>query len=128
MAGRLVATGEPHLIVPHYAEFEGKKGVFAKERPDSAVVEVLLRLKWRNHIVGVLYIDDDLGREFTPEDARLLQVFADQAAIVFANADLVLRDHTKVNRLQKLSLAYPGSASGSGRRPNHERTRPYFPG
>lgn len=115
MAGQLVTTGAPHLIVPHYAEFEGKKGPFAKERPDSAVVEVLLRLKWQDHIVGVLYVDDDLGREFTPEDARLLQVFADQAAIVFANADLVLRDHTKVNRLQKLSLAAGQIMSELGR-------------
>ncbi len=115
MAGRLVDTGEPHLIVPHYAEFEGKKGPFANERPDSAVVEVLLRLKWQDHIVGVLYIHDEVGREFTAEDARALQVFADQAAIVFANADLVLRDHTKVNRLQKLSLAAGQIMSKLGR-------------
>ncbi|MCA9945631.1 MAG: GAF domain-containing protein, partial [Anaerolineales bacterium] len=115
MAGQLVSTGESHLIVPHYAEFDGKKGIFAKERPDSAVVEVLLRLQWQNHIVGVLYIDDDVGRDFTPQDARLLQVFADQAAIVFANADLVLRDHTKVNRLQQLSQAAGQIMSNLGR-------------
>lgn len=115
MAGRLVASGEPHIIVPHYSEFPGKKGVFAKEQPDSAVVEVLLRLKWQDDIVGVLYVDDDVGRAFTPQDARLLQVFADQAAIVFANANLVLRDHTKVNRLQKLSQAASQIMSQLGR-------------
>ncbi|VAW34739.1 hypothetical protein MNBD_CHLOROFLEXI01-678, partial [hydrothermal vent metagenome] len=105
MAGQLVASGEPHIIVPHYAEFDGKKGIYAEERPDSAVVEVLLRLKWQDHIVGVLYVDDEVGRGFTTEDAQMLQLFADQAAIAFANADLILRDHTKFNRLQKLSLA-----------------------
>ena len=103
------------MIVPHYAEFPGKKGVFAEERPDSAVVEVLLRLKWQDHIVGVLYVDDEVGREFTPQDALMLQAFADQAAIVFANADLVLRDHAKVNRLQKLSQAASQIMSQLGR-------------
>ncbi|MCP4415248.1 MAG: GAF domain-containing protein, partial [Chloroflexi bacterium] len=105
MAGQLVASGKPHLIVPHYAEFAGKKGIFAEEQPHNAVVEVLLRLKWQDHIVGVLYVDDEVGRKFTPHDAQLLQVFADQAVITMVNADLVLRDHTKLNRLQKLSLA-----------------------
>lgn len=37
------------------------------------MVEVLLRLKWQNRIVGVLYVDDEFGREFTPKEARLLQ-------------------------------------------------------
>ncbi|MCA9901765.1 MAG: GAF domain-containing protein [Ardenticatenaceae bacterium] len=115
MAGQLVATGEPYLIVDRYADFAGKAGLFATERPDNAVVEVLLRLKWHDRIMGVLYIDDEVGREFTPKDARQLAVFADQAAIAMANADLQLRDSTKVTRLQKLSLAASQIMSQLGR-------------
>ncbi|MCA9956808.1 MAG: GAF domain-containing protein, partial [Anaerolineales bacterium] len=115
MAGHLVETGEPYLIVDHYADFAGKAGLFAEERPDNAVVEVLLRLKWQNRVMGVLYVDDEVGRAFTPKDARLLTVFADQAAIVMANADLLQRDSSKVNRLQKLSLAASQIMSNLGR-------------
>lgn len=115
MAGQLVETGEPYLIVDHYRDFSGKVGLFAQERSDNAVVEVLLQLKWQDRILGVLYVDDEVGREFTPKEARQLTVFADQAAIAMANADLLLRDGTKVNRLQKLSLAASQIMSKLGR-------------
>ncbi|MCC6603043.1 MAG: GAF domain-containing protein [Anaerolineae bacterium] len=115
MAGQLVVTGQLFLIVPHYADFPGKVGLFADERGDNAVVEVLLRLKWQNRIVGVLYVDDEVGREFTPKDARLLQSFADQAAIAMVNADLVQQDSSKVTRLEKLTLAASQIVSKVGR-------------
>ena len=120
MAGQLVATGEPFYIVDHYADFAGKAGLFAEQRPNNAVVEVLLRLKWQQRVVGVLYVDDEVGRSFTAKDARLLSVFADQAAIAMANADLLLRDKIKISRLQKLSEAASQIMSKLGRVSNEE--------
>jgi PAS domain S-box-containing protein len=87
MAGRLVQSGEPCLIVDDYNIWPGKAAIFADERPFGAVLEV--PLKWQEKIIGVLYIDDEVGRKFTEEDAHWLSLFADQAAIALVNAELV---------------------------------------
>ena len=75
MAGRLVESGEPFLIVEDYAHWEGRSRVFDDAEPFGAVLEVALR--WHGEVTGVLYVDDHAGRRFTPADAGLLQMFAE---------------------------------------------------
>lgn len=70
MPGRWVATASRSPLRAHSLRISRQGQVFADERGDNAVVEVLLRLKWQNRIVGVLYVDDEFGREFTPKEAR----------------------------------------------------------
>jgi len=101
MAGRLVLSGEPFKIVDDYYQWEGKTSAYVDQRPFGAVIE--LPLKWQERIIGVLYVDDEVGRRFTEEDARLLSLFADHAAIALVNAELVARDAKKLRRLQRLS-------------------------
>ncbi len=97
MAGRLVQSGEPCMIVDDYNAWTGREA----KRPFGAVLEVLL--KWQDRIIGVLYVDDKVGRKFTEEDARLLGLFADHATIALVNAELVTQDAEKLRRLQRLS-------------------------
>lgn len=108
LAGRLVndaleGSTERFKSVANYSESKEKAPVFDGTHPYGAVLEVLL--KWNGEIVGVLYIDDDAGREFTADEKQLLGLFADQAAITIANVDLVELDQMKMRGLEKLSEA-----------------------
>ncbi len=101
MAGRLVQSGTPFMIVDDYNQWEGRAPGYGDQRPFGAVIEVLLR--WQEQIIGVLYIDDEVGRIFTEEDARLLSLFADHAAIALVNAELTAKEERKSQRLEQLS-------------------------
>lgn len=87
MAGKLVQTKQPFMSVEDYEQWPGKASVYAGKVSFGAVIDVLLQ--WQERIVGVLCINDTVGRKFTESDARLLQLFADQAAIALNNAKLV---------------------------------------
>jgi PAS domain S-box-containing protein len=101
MAGRLVQSDEPFMIIDNYNEWPGRAHIYESGRPFGAVLQVLL--KWENSIIGVLYVDDDVGRKFDERQARLLGLFGEQAAITLVNADLLIKDDEKLHRLEKLS-------------------------
>lgn len=103
MAGKLIERNEPFMIIPDYAKWEGRTRIYDDTQPFGAVVSV--PLKWKKQVTGVLYVDDAVGREFAADDARLLRLFADQAALALSNAQLVARDEEKLKRLEKLSQA-----------------------
>jgi len=101
MAGQLVESGAPYLIVNDYNEWEGRAKIYADKRIFGSVLAV--PLKRAGKVLGVLYIDDEVGRIFTERDARLLGLFADQAAI--ALSDAISKDDGTLKRLQMLSRA-----------------------
>ncbi|HEX8088420.1 MAG TPA: GAF domain-containing protein, partial [Blastocatellia bacterium] len=103
MAGKLVERNEPFMIIPDYAKWEGRTRIYDDTQPFGAVVSV--PLKWKKQVIGVLYVDDAVGREFAADDARLLGLFADQAALALSNAQLIAKDEEKLKRLEKLSQA-----------------------
>lgn len=103
MAGRLVQDGEAYKIVDDYQRWGGQAPAFIDGCPYGAVLEV--PLKRQGQITGVIYVDDALGRKFTAADARLLDLFADQAAIALGNAELLSKDEETLLRLKKLSTA-----------------------
>lgn len=100
MAGRLVQNGEPFMVIPDYDSWPGKAAVYAGKRPFGAVIEVPLR--WQERIMGILYVDDEVGREFSSEEANLLRLFADHAGIALANAELVAQLNEQKDRLTQL--------------------------
>lgn len=101
MAGKLVQTGEPYMIIPDYNKWEGRSSIYHDNRDFGAVIEVLLKAK--GDIIGVLYVDDDVGRSFNEADAQLLGLFADYAAITFVRTETVARDFDKARRIEWLS-------------------------
>lgn len=103
MAGRLVRSDAPSMIIEDYNKWWGRAPIYDDTGHFGAVLEV--KLKWQESVVGILYIDDEVGRKFTSEDIRLLSLFADQAAIALIKVDLLAKDNEKVKRLEKLSLA-----------------------
>jgi two-component system NtrC family sensor kinase len=90
-------TGEP-LLVEDYANWEGRSPKFevARFRAVAAVP-----LKWGDRVLGVVNVTDvGESRAFTNRDLRLLELFANQAAVAIENARL--HDQTK-KRLEELS-------------------------
>lgn len=100
MAGKLVRDRRTHMSVPNYAEWEGRATIFDGKRPFGAVMEVLLR--WRDEIVGVLYVEDEVGRDFSAEDVHLLQMFAGHAAIALKNSRLLSGEQLAWRQLRDL--------------------------
>ena len=118
VAGHLVLSSEPFRIVRDYNVEPERAAIFGAARVFGAVLEVPLR---RNGtVVGVLYVDDEVGREFTPEDARLLSFFAEQAALVLANQELLAQDEAKLQRLEQLARATTEIVGQIGRVPMAE--------
>ena len=93
-AGRLVKENRSYMRVRNYNGWEGRVCGFNK----GALLEV--PLKRRGEIVGVLYVEDQAGREFTSDDIRILQLFADHAAIAMANAQLLLQSENARRELE----------------------------
>ena len=101
MAGQLVESGAPFMIVDDYNNWGNQAPIYAGKRHFGAVIEV--PLCWQEQTIGVLYLDDEVGRKFTEEEARLLDLFAQQAAIALANKYLIDRDEERLAHLEKLS-------------------------
>jgi PAS domain S-box-containing protein len=110
MAGKLVQSGAPFLIVDDYDQWPDKASVFADKRAFGAVIEV--PLKWLDKAIGVLYVDDVVGRKFTPQDARLLRFLADHAAIALNNAELTAKFQEREDRLKRLLASSPSGIIG----------------
>lgn len=106
LSGRVMQTGEP-MIVDDYRTWSGRSEKYAEDQ-FSAVVEV--PLKWQDQVIGTLAMVDDIEkRVFTEDDAQLLGLFADQAAIAIENARLY--EETR-HRATELSTLYEVVTAG----------------
>ncbi|MFZ0544003.1 MAG: GAF domain-containing protein, partial [Candidatus Promineifilaceae bacterium] len=103
MAGRLVKSDEPFMIIDNYKDWDGKAPGYDDQISFDAVIEV--PLKWQDQVTRVLYVEDAPGRQFTPEEGRLLRLFADHATVTLINAELIDKDLAKFRRLERLSSA-----------------------
>ncbi|MDW8327628.1 MAG: GAF domain-containing protein [Anaerolineales bacterium] len=84
LSGRIAQTGEP-LIVDNYSEWEGRAAIYT-DVPFAAVVGA--PIKWQGKVIGVINVSDTRPGRFRVEDAEMLTLFADQAAVAIANARL----------------------------------------
>ncbi len=83
--GRVAETHEP-LIIPRYQEWEGRSDKYTQSTVQAVMVTPLLI---GSRLVGALAsVHSDPHRIFGPQDLRLLQLFAPQAAIAIENARL----------------------------------------
>ncbi len=101
MAGYLLHSGAPYLIVPDYCHWPHRLESFAQDRQFRSVLAV--SMTWNSELIGILYVDDLLGRVFTDQDANLLRLFADHAAITLVNSRLMEQEMRKLARLEQLS-------------------------
>ena len=87
MAGKVAQSRSP-LIVDDYSHWEGRSPIY-NDIPYHSVLEV--PMLFRGQLIGVLGVNDtaEQPRVFGAEDARLLMLFAGQAASVIHDARLV---------------------------------------
>lgn len=119
IAWQLIRDGKPHLIVNDLRARPARPGIASDVRLPAAALAVPLR--WGNQITGVLYLDDNADRKFTPEDARLLGLFAQTAASALANQKLMDDDGAKLRRLELLSRHITNMLSNLETMPLNER-------
>ncbi|HSR40707.1 MAG TPA: GAF domain-containing protein, partial [Longimicrobiales bacterium] len=83
--GRVAETHEP-LIIPSYQDWEGRSSQYAQDTVQSVIAAPLLI---GARLVGAIaMVHGDARRRFGPEDLRLLEMFAPQAAVAIENARL----------------------------------------
>jgi len=84
LSGKVWETSET-LIVNDYQHWEGRAVIY-EGVPNLAVVGAPVH--WGKEFLGVLTVEDAPTRIFSPADAELLSLFANQAAIAIRNARL----------------------------------------
>jgi PAS domain S-box-containing protein len=83
--GRVAETLEP-LIIPNYQEWDGRSNKYEETTARGVMVVPLLI---GDRLVGTLAsVHTEADRTFGPEDLRLLNLFAPQAAVAIENARL----------------------------------------
>ena len=100
-AGRAAESGRG-LIVPDYRAWPDRSSAYAPDAPLHAVLAA--PMVWQGEVVGVIDVLRDEGMTpFAEGDLDLLQLFADQAALVLENASLFARAEAERQRLELLS-------------------------
>ncbi len=85
LSGKVAQTGEA-LMTEDYRGWEGRAAAF-QDTPFRRVLGV--PLKSSDEVIGVIDVTDtQQSGPFSPEEIRLVKLFADQAAIAIANARL----------------------------------------
>lgn len=94
ISGHIIQTGEA-LIVDHYSEWDNRANVY-----DSEVFTTVIGvpMKWHGRMLGTITLGAETQeRKFTVNDVRLLELFANQAAIAIGNARLYEAERTQVH-------------------------------
>ncbi len=112
MAGRVAQSHQP-LIVDDYHTWEHRARTY-NSSPFTAVVEV--PMLYRGELIGVLGVQEmeDATRKFTDADARLLTLFAGQAASAVHNARLFEETRQRAQRQEALYRISTSIASSHG--------------
>ena len=102
IAGRVVKSGEPYIINDLRKEKNYKYPQYAMQKGLRSLVTVPLVEK--DKTIGVLSVYKRKAGNYTPEDAKLLTMFASQAAIAIENARLFEQAQTGyLNTIKTLS-------------------------
>lgn len=100
-AGVVAQTGEP-LIINDYRSWSGRAAIFDDDEPFTAVISA--PLTWHGQVTGVLHVLDNADvRQFTPDDLKLLTLFANQAAVSLENARLLVETNEMLQREKRLT-------------------------
>lgn len=75
------------IIVPYYSTWEGRAAVYEQYDVGAALG---VGIRWRDEFLGVINVSmsSDSPRRFSPQEAELMGLFANQAAVAIKNARL----------------------------------------
>ncbi len=69
---------------------------------EKARSELVIPLYLKDQVIGAIDLESDQLGNFTSDDERLLQIFANQAAIILENTNLIAETDIQVKRLKSL--------------------------
>ncbi|HEY5220280.1 MAG TPA: response regulator, partial [Gemmatimonadaceae bacterium] len=102
--GHVAVTHEP-ICIPEYQEWLGRSGKYSDVEVHSVMAAPLLI---GNRLVGAFAcLHDDPARRFGPDDLRLLNLFAPQAAMAIENARLYTAAQRQKQYFEDLVLNNP---------------------
>jgi PAS domain S-box-containing protein len=99
LAGKIWQTRQT-IIVDDYAAWDGSSPVWVDHLGHSADIGV--PVQWGDEFLGVLEVRADAPRKFSQNDARLLELFATQAAIAIRNARMYEETQERTAQLETL--------------------------
>ena len=100
VSGRAAQAGEV-IMIDNYPQWASKAAVFANLELSRVLA---VPLKTQGVVIGVIdIVDDQSAAPFTPEEIRLVSLFADQAAIAVENARLLSETSRHADRLAMLN-------------------------
>jgi diguanylate cyclase (GGDEF)-like protein len=100
ISGRVAQSGET-LVIDDYQHWEPKASPFNNINLRRILA---VPLKTKGTVIGVINIcDDQIATPFSPEDIRLVSLFADQAAIAVENVRLLNETAQHAERLTMLN-------------------------
>lgn len=67
---------------------------------------LMVKLEWHGVVLGVLYVDDEVGRDFSVQEAEQLQLVAQQAASVIATVTQTRKLHAINSLMQAINKKY----------------------
>jgi GAF domain-containing protein len=94
MAWQIIEGNDNYIATPRYDDYRHRSPAYAQTF--GSVLEVPLQR--RQERIGVIYLSDWPGRQFTEFDFKLLRAFADIAVVALQYCDLA-------SRLKKVSIA-----------------------
>ncbi len=97
--GHVALTREP-LIIPEYQVWAGRSGQYAQVEFHAVMVAPLMM--GRQFVGAIAFMDKDRTRQFGPDDLRLLDLFAPQAAVAIENARLFAIERRRAEEQQAL--------------------------
>ena len=97
--GHVALTREPYII-PDYHAWVSRSDQYAQSAFHAVMVAPLLM--GRQLVGAIAFMDQDVTRKFGPEDLRLLDLFAPQAAVAIENARLFSAERRRAEEQQAL--------------------------
>lgn len=105
IAGKLLQMDEDYLIVPNYSVWENRIEQHASEQNFGSIIA--LKLVYQGTLVGALYVEDAVGRSFTPSDIKILRDYAHDAAVALSNSQLFAEKDKENDLLDRLLTTSP---------------------
>jgi PAS domain S-box-containing protein len=97
--GHVALTREP-LVIPDYQAWTARSEQYAQVEFHAVMVAPLLM--GRQLVGAIAFMDKDTSRQFGPNDLRLLDLFAPQAAVAIENARLFTVERRRAEEQQAL--------------------------
>lgn len=101
LSGKVLERGHS-LAVDNYSQWEGRSPQFEAY---GLTASVAVPIRWGEHILGVLAVDADVPRTFTPQDVALLERFTPLAAAALENTRLFAAERERRQIAETLQQA-----------------------